>query len=99
MRNVVAAFSLCCEANVALDNGAFSFAGPAAQTPAKCRGAGIHGRAFRDTAIFSVLHYRHVQRGGRREGLAHDVVIENRLTVIAKGDSAGPFESGEIGKA
>src|SRR6185437_16374251 len=45
-----------------------------------------------------VLNHRHVQRRSRDEGLAHDIVVKNRLAVIAHGYGAGALERGEIGK-
>src|SRR6185312_13582237 len=99
MRNMIAAFGFSSEPDVAFDNCAFCFAGPSAQTKAESCWASVHHRALCYAAIFRVLNHKHVERCGSSERLAHDLVAQDRLAIVAQGDCACTLERSKISEA
>src|SRR6202023_180624 len=84
------------ETDIAFDDGAFSFTGPAPQAEAESCRPCVHRGAFRHTAVFRVLDHRQIQCGCGGKRLAHDLVVENGLAVVTEGHGACAFERSEI---
>ncbi len=90
MRDVQSRFpNLLRQIDVAVHDVRFGGGGHAAQAETKAGRPFVHGTAFGEARVLSMLHHRQIQFSAQPQGRAHNFVIEDGLAIVGDGHSPG----------
>jgi hypothetical protein len=89
---------MLCESDVAIYNVGFGGGCHATQSETKASRTLVHGACLGKTRIFGMLNDWQIQLRPEAQGLAHNFIVKNWLSVIRDGHCTGTLQRLKIGE-